>query len=421
MCGGAVLVLAFLLAPIVDDPPLRTGTYVQNLRADGVTLSIVEPVPSELRATVWAETECPEDGVTVRSRKCRRHNFRVDRLEAGSRYRYEIVGVDGQRRGSGKFRTLARKDDQLVEFAVIGDSGKVPWWGWMQQSPAFYPLVANSWLPVPGPTRRIGELAASFEPDWFLHVGDVVYPRGENRFYTVAYFRPLAPLLVSSAGFLALGNHDHGKHTAEGPIAYLQNFELPINDATGDERMYTFVDGPVRAVTVDLSHHPETWKTVTEPWLRGVLDSATEPWIVFFQHYPLATSDPTRGGGNEEDFTRSVVLPLLQEYQVDIALAGHDHNYQRFGEPDAMPVSIVSGGGGKELYDMPDEAKGFAVRSKSHHLCRVRVEGPVLEFEAVDQFGKGIDKFRIDKGQQLKNGLLRLSGERSARTRALLN
>ena len=83
-------------------------------------------------------------------------------------------------------------------------------------------------------------------------------------------------------------------------------------------------------------------------------------FLVVAQHYPLYTNHATRG-----PFSPELVVAqeqVLQRYQVDLVLVGHDHMYQRsarmaYGRRTGSAlgyVQVVAGAGGQSLYDFAD-------------------------------------------------------------------
>ena len=83
-------------------------------------------------------------------------------------------------------------------------------------------------------------------------------------------------------------------------------------------------------------------------------------FLVVAQHFPLYTNHETRG-----PFSPELVVAqeqILQRYQVDLVLVGHDHMYQRslpmaYGEPTGTAagyVQVVAGAGGNGLYEFAD-------------------------------------------------------------------
>src|SRR5690606_21073095 len=87
---------------------------------------------------------------------------------------------------------------------------------------------------------------------------------------------------------------------------------------------------------------------------------------------------------------------LCRELGVDLLFAGHDHNYQRFGSPGEL-IEIVTGGGGKSLYEIRRRPPGLAVAEVAYHVCEVEVQGAVLRLTARAIDGRVLDSFTIEK------------------------
>lgn len=76
-------------------------------------------------------------------------------------------------------------------------------------------------------------------------------------------------------------------------------------------------------------------------WLESELAECTAEWRVVFAHHPI-DSGASHGG---EPILVERLVPLLQEYDVDLYLSGHDH-YQAHLESFGLDA-VVSGAGGK--------------------------------------------------------------------------
>jgi hypothetical protein len=75
--------------------------------------------------------------------------------------------------------------------------------------------------------------------------------------------------------------------------------------------------------------------------------------------------------------------PLLIEHKVNLYLAGHDHDYERF-KPVQGVQYIVSGGGGAYLRNFNKPLPHSLVRLKAHHFLDFELKGSQLKMQVVD-------------------------------------
>jgi hypothetical protein len=128
-------------------------------------------------------------------------------------------------------------------------------------------------------------------------------------------------------------------------------------------------------------------------WLEKRLAASTAKWKIVVFHHPAYSC----GGylSNPEVVSRWV--PLFETYGVDLALSGHDHNYQRFAQHHGVTY-VVHGGGGQELYSLRSCPAGYPTRSfarKAHGFLYL-VAGPnALRVRAVNRAGRVIDNHLI--------------------------
>ena len=108
---------------------------------------------------------------------------------------------------------------------------------------------------------------------------------------------------------------------------------------------------------------------------------------------------------------REHVVPLLEEYRVDLMLSGHQHNYQRSkplreGRVTTLPnggiVYVVSGGGARAKHACQEsEWLDFAICSASHGLYnRITIDGNHLHIAAIDDSGRTRDRYTLEKDMQ---------------------
>jgi predicted phosphodiesterase len=402
--------LGLLLLPVLDDPPLQSGVYLQHVTAQSAVVCKVTPEAADLELQVF---DGGSQVARLTSRERRRHEFAVTGLAAGRTYGFQLF-----QRGAavpmdqGEIRTAPVSDREPIRIAAVGDSGAQPWWVWLEQSLLFYGPARWQWLPPSNTVARIGQQIAAADPHFVLHLGDIVYPYGQSRHYGPGFFRPFADLLRRTPVYPVLGNHD--VLYDEGRQA-LASFQLPVGATTGDERCYSFAYGSVRVITADFNVSVEDRVDGQSPavlHLERELAAATEPWVIVTSHFPIRSASRQ---GNRADLMLKVT-PLLRDYGVDLYLAGHDHTYQRFESPDEVPM-VVSGAGGKSLYEVHPwpHAKVFLAR---YHWCWLEATGERLRFEARAVEGETFDSLELLHDEAWVNRAPKLSKGRLERIRA---
>ncbi len=202
-------------------------------------------------------------------------------------------------------------------------------------------------------------------------VGDNAYPDG----YYQDYANCWAPSWGRYQAIVhpAAGNHEYHDDPSSGGGDYYTYFYRDHGTFVGDSNKYyySYDLGAWHMVVlnsldgfIDMSTgSPE------EQWLRADLAANTKRCILAYMHYPRFSS-----GGDHGSY--SAVQPLWQalyDYGADLAMAGHDHEYERFAPqaPDgtADPVrgirSFVVGTGGGGLYFFATPLPNSEVRNAS--------------------------------------------------------
>lgn len=381
-----------------DDPPLHTGAYLQDVTADAATIAMITSTPAMTAVVVRddaGEVVARVEGSASR----RRHALRVTGLTPARRYSYEFA-VDGEVADRGHIATAPADDRAAVRFAFLGDSGAQPWWVWLQRTAILHWPARWGWFPDREAVTAVGRAVADYGPDFVLHLGDVIYPRGQHAHYRPGFFRPFAAALRDAPFYAVLGNHD--VMDADGQ-QLLANFRLPESEATGDGRCVSFARGPLRVLTLDCNTdrsgdryqpgHP------SHAFLLAELARCTEPWIVVASHFPMRSASRQRDRGE----LLLTLLPELAEHGVSLYLSGHDHCYQRFLPRAGEPPLVVSGGGGKDLYEVRPDPRAAVLRS-AHHWCSAETRGGTLVVRAHGLDGGILDTFEcpLPAGEELE-------------------
>lgn len=209
--------------------------------------------------------------------------------------------------------------------------------------------------------------------DALLLLGDNIYENGDPAKARETVFEPFADVLGRGVPLLAaLGNHDI--RAGNGPA------QLAALGQPGPWFARRF--GPLLVVVLD-SNRPED--PAQRAWLERTLADDDAPWTVAAMHQPMRSAGYH---GSDEDVRRAFA-PLFEKYHVQLALAGHDHDFQRSRVINGTTY-LVSGAAAKLR---PTGSNADTVVSRSiRHFLDLTVDGGRLTVQAVDQSGQVFDE-----------------------------
>jgi hypothetical protein len=338
--------ISFDLKLSASDNPVVRGPYLQLGTPNSVTVrwrSLVDTdsvvaygsSPDNLTSSVADATATTE------------HVVQLDGLDADTKYYYSVGASGGTHAGGDAehfFVTApAPGTAKNTRVWVIGDSGTAN---------ANARAVRDAYLAFTG----------SRHTDLWLMLGDNAYNDGTDDEYQGAVFDMYASVLRTSVLWPTLGNHDgHSadSDTLTGP--YYDIFTLPtLGEAGGEpsltEAYYSFDYGNIHFVCLD-SYDIRGTSTTMQDWLADdLLAAALDPntdWLIAFWHHP-----PYSKGSHDSDTEtrliemRENILPILEDYGVDIVLSGHSHSYERsvlldshYGTSNTLIGSMILDGG----------------------------------------------------------------------------
>ena len=178
-------------------------------------------------------------------------------------------------------------------------------------------------------------------------LGDNVYPNGTlteyNTCYNPSWGRHKARTYPSP------GNHEYNTPGGAGYYAY---FGAAAGDpATG---YYSFELGAWHVIVLN-SNIARDVNSAQVQWLRADLTANTRACTIAYWHHPRFSSGFEHGN----DTSVQTFWDLLYEFNADVIMGGHDHDYERFAPqtPGAIADNargireFVVGTGGKSLYD----------------------------------------------------------------------
>jgi predicted phosphodiesterase len=280
------------------------------------------------------------------------HHVCLEGLEAGAQYFYRVLPD----RDIKKFTTVPEYADSF-SFVIFGDTRGDS-------------IVHQSVI----------DRIAAYGIDFLVHTGDLVL-EGDDTDNWRTFFNVEDTILQHTLFVPALGNH-------EKPYwPYDTLFALPDS-----EYFYSFRYGNAMFIILDTDGDVEG---LQKEWLAGRLASArsdkTIDWLFVVFHRPAYSA----GRYGDRMRIRDAWSLLFEEYGVDIAFAGHDHNYQRTEEINGV-IYVISGGGSAILYDVEDR-DWLACGEPVYHFCLIQIDGRRMTLRAIKPDGAVFDTLVIEK------------------------
>lgn len=199
--------------------------------------------------------------------------------------------------------------------------------------------------------------------------------------------------------FPVLGNHDY-KGSTQAEIDYSKisrrwrmtehyyTFVKKINDSISVR--FIFLDTP--PLVGEYRNNPEGYPDAIKQdpdkeikWLKDVLANSKEQWKIVFGHHPVYSASK-KHGNTQEMIDR--IKPLLEQYNAQFYICGHDHDMQHLHERGGKVEYIVTGTGGEtrpnssnELSVFSKSEPGFSVislKADSLRFCFVSTSGNII-------------------------------------------
>jgi len=198
-------------------------------------------------------------------------------------------------------------------------------------------LLTSHWM-----AQQINEGLASL----LFHIGDLSYARGYSTEWD-DFHDQITPIASAVPYMTCLGNHERdfpgsGSYYSgtdsggECGVPATHRFPPPNNaSAPQAESWYSVNYGPLHAVFMstedDFTKGSKQWNWIQEDLAN--VDRTVTPWLIFNGHRPMyidsTNNTPPDGDQPVAALLREHVEPLLMQYQVDMAMWGHHHSFQR--------------------------------------------------------------------------------------------
>ncbi|UCD18157.1 MAG: metallophosphoesterase [Candidatus Zixiibacteriota bacterium] len=231
------------------------------------------------------------------------------------------------------------------------------------------------------PHQQIVNLIRAIQPSAVFHVGDLV-----NNGYLQSdwdIFNAIVAGMLSEVEFFpALGNHEHQSQL------YFDNFDLPNN-----EQWYSVDRNRTHFIVLN-SCVPIGPSSDQYQWLQADLagaDDSIDFIAAVFHHPPYSTGPHIE----DEVGLRDTLVPLFEQYGVDIVFTGHDHDYER--SLCGGIYYIVTGGGGAPLRDQARQHPCSELFIKQYHFCRLSMIDGRLIVRIYNINNDLIDQFELSR------------------------
>lgn len=215
-------------------------------------------------------------------------------------------------------------------------------------------------------------------------LGDIAYDSGSTGDYR-SCFRPSWGRLIPRLR-PALGNHEYGTGTAAATVA---TFRLPRDG------WYSYELGTWHVIALNSNCEQvggcgpgsRQWR-----WLRADLASHPARCTLAYWHHPRYSS-----GLHGSDARVAPLWDALAKGGVDVVLAGHDHDYERFAPRQGMR-SFVVGTGGRSHYPFATALPGSQVRNASAYgLLRLTLRPAAYDWRFLPVAGESFTDAGSDR------------------------
>ena len=313
---------SFTIIKGVEPPPtpqLLRGPYLQKATPTAMTVRWRTSLPGTGRVRYGTSAAGLTSSV-VATTPGAEHSVRLTGLAPGTKYFYQVetAGIPLAAGPQFHFTTPPPAGSTgPVRIWVLGDCGTQ---GLEQQA------VRDAFLPV----------HAEQPADLWLMLGDNAYGTGTDQQYQGAVFDMYHPWLEQIPLWSCIGNHEtYHEPDGDGRFAWDRIFDFPTAGecggvASGTERYYSWNHANIHFITLDSQTADRSAQGPMAQWLTADLQANTLPWVIACWHHP-----PYTKGSHDSDFEfelvemREHIVPILEQYGVDLVLCGHSHSYER--------------------------------------------------------------------------------------------
>ncbi|WP_373516087.1 metallophosphoesterase [Persicitalea sp.] len=298
------------------------------------------------------------------------HSITIDNLQPDREYKYTIGLGNDPSNSSSPLTILEASEDHVFRTpplpggkSVQGENRKTKMWV-LGDFGAYKSDTSNTLQDkVIASMQQFMTTNSTGPMDLWLWLGDNAYEQGTKEQYQDHIFHKGKArydwMFRRTPFFATPGNHDYYDGAVDVPdrdtrtrvqrdvhyYSVVDNFTNAEagGEPSGTEAYYSFNYSNIHFISLDtygfekLGDKP---KDILAPnsnqykWLERDLKKAKEDsrinWVIVFMHHPPYTGGTHSSDQSEDNiYIKGNLIPLLDQYKVDLVLAGHSHDYQR--------------------------------------------------------------------------------------------
>jgi predicted phosphodiesterase len=371
----------------------RTDSNVKESVAQ-IAEATVDSKFTENTKTIQAKTEPFDLGLykSNNSLLVNYHSVVFDELKPNTQYVYRVGNGENHWSEWIQFKT-AKEGYAPTQFVYFGDAQND---------------VLAHWSRV---IRKAYETAP--QASFVIHAGDLI--NQAHRDYEWAEWYKAGGFIHSQwTAIPVVGNHEF-RPLSEGEskqlsIQWKPQFTLPVEqelDSSLHETVYTVDYQDVRVIALNSNEKLEQQTLYLEKQLK----SSTAKWNIVTCHHSVFS--PAKGRNFQ--FARDNWKPLMDKYNVDLVLNGHDHTYARGHVPvrssdqnssdDLRTVYVTSVSGPKQYSLDTEQMKDYKkdgykldnAAEQTQFFQVITIENNTLEYVAYTALGEEYDRALITK------------------------
>ncbi|WP_309640777.1 fibronectin type III domain-containing protein [Flavobacterium sp.] len=299
------------------------GAYLQKLNSNGITIRWRTDIASN--SQVQYGTSMAYGTVASNANLVTEHEVTLTGLTPNTKYFYSIGTTSQTLQGDLK--------NNFITAPVVGSTTPVRIWGIGDFGTGSNNQlnVRNSYMNYTGTTPT----------NIWMWLGDNAYTTGTDSEFQDRVFNQYTDQFKNMAVFPTPGNHDYNETGYQQPATlttnypYFSIFSLPQNGecggvASGSPKYYSFNYANIHFISIDSYGTLNAPGSPMHSWLTNDLAANTQRWTIVFMHYPPYTYG-THNSDTETTLIdmRTILVPLLESYHVDLVLTGHSHVNER--------------------------------------------------------------------------------------------